>query len=129
MFLYEEMMETCAIMDRQTIPDGLGGFTYEWTQGATFRAAVVKNDTLDARVAEKQGVTEVYTVTVDKGVSLDYHDVFKRLRDGAIFRVTSNVRDSETPSRSTFQIGVVSAELWTLTGTEVVKNDEHSTDT
>lgn len=115
MKLYEEMMDTCAMMDRRTVPDGLGGFDYEWTQGAEFRAAVVKNNTLDARVAEKQGVTELYTVTVDKGVTLEFHDVFKRLRDNAIFRVTSNIHDSETPQRATFQIGQVTAERWELT--------------
>lgn len=121
--LYQEIMDNCAMMDRRTVSDGLGGFTYEWTQGAEFAAAVVKNNTLDARLAEKQGVTEVYTVTVDKGLTLEFHDVFKRLRDGAIFRVTSNITDSETPPRATFQIGQVSAERWTLTGTEVPKND------
>jgi len=128
MRLYEEMMDSCAMMDRRTVADGLGGFNYQWVQGATFRAAIVKNNTLDARVAEKQGVTEVFTITVDKGVSLEFHDVFKRLRDSAIFRVTSNISDSETPSRSTFQIGQVSAEKWSLTG-EVVPNDEHGVST
>ena len=115
MRLYEEAMETCAMQDRRTVADGLGGFTYEWTNGAEFSAAIVKNNTLDARIAEKQGVTELYTVTVGKGVSLEYHDVFKRLRDGAIFRVTSNITDSETPARATFQIGQVTAERWELT--------------
>lgn len=115
MSLYEEMMESCAMMDRSTVSDGVGGFTYEWTQGATFRAAIIKNSTLAAVVAEKQGVTEVYTVTVDKGVALEFHDVIKRLSDGATFRVTSNIHESETPQRATFQIGQVTAERWVLT--------------
>ena len=128
MRLYEEQMESCAMMDRQTIPDGMGGFTYQWTQGATFKAAIVKNNTLDAKLAEKQGVTEAFTITVDKGLALEFHDVFKRLRDGAIFRVTSNIVDSETPARASFQFGQVSAEKWELTG-EVVQNDEHGAST
>ena len=115
MSLIDEMMEACAMMDRQTVSDGMGGFSYQWVQGATFNAAVVKNNTLEARIAEKQGVTELYTVTVGKGLNLDYHDVFKRLSDGAVFRVTSNITDSETPARATFQIGQVNAERWELT--------------
>lgn len=103
------------MMDRRTVPDGLGGFTYQWTQGAVFEAAIVKNTTLEARIAEKQGVTELYTVTVHKGLTLEYHDVFKRLSDNAIFRVTANTHDSETPKRATFQIGQVTAERWELT--------------
>lgn len=114
MSLIDVMMEDCVMLDKRTVPDGLGGFTYEWTEGATFRAAVVKNSTLAARVAEKQGVTEVYTITVDKGLPLQYHDVFRRAADGTTYRVTSNIKDSETPSVATFQIGQVTAERWEL---------------
>lgn len=102
------------MLDKRTVPDGLGGFTHEWQEGARFQAAVVKNNSLEARVAEKQGVTEIYTVTVNKGLSLQYHDVFRRVNDGAVFRVTSNVKDSETPSVASFQIGQVNAEKWEL---------------
>lgn len=115
MKLYETMMDECVMMDRATVADGMGGFSYQWTAGASFRAAVVKNNSLDAKIAEKQGVTELYTVTVDKGVTLQYHDVFKRTKDNATFRVTSNITDSETPQVATFQIGQVSAERWELT--------------
>ena len=72
------------------------------------------NSTMQARTAEKQGVTEVYTITVDKGTPLEYHDVLRRDSDGAIFRVTSNITDSQTPARASFQIGQVSAERWVL---------------
>jgi hypothetical protein len=82
--------------------------------GAQFDAAVTKDSSMQARMAEKQGVTEVYTVTVNKGMPLDFHDVFRRESDGAIFRVTSNITDSETPARASFQIGQVTAEKWVL---------------
>ncbi len=114
MSLIDVMMEDCVMLDKRTVPDGLGGFTHEWKEGAPFRAAVIKDSSLAARVAEKQGVTELYTVTVDKGLDLQYHDVFRRLSDGYTFRITSNITDSETPSVATFQIGQVSAERWEL---------------
>ena len=114
MSLIDVMMEECVMVDRRTVPDGIGGFNYEWVDGAQFRAAVIKNNSLEARVAEKQGVTELHTVTVDKGLVLQYHDVFRRLSDGLTFRVTSHIRDSETPSVATFQIGQVTAERWEL---------------
>ena len=115
MSLIDSMMEDCVMIDRQTVSDGLGGFTHIWVDGAKFSAAIVKNNSMEARVAEKQGVTELYTVTVARGVTLQYHDVFKRVEDNAIFRVTSNIRDSETPDVATFQIGQVTAERWELT--------------
>ena len=50
-----------------------------------------------------------------KGQTLQFHDVFRRLSDGYVFRVTDNIQDSETPARATFQIGQVHAERWDLT--------------
>lgn len=114
MSLIDEYMTQCVLLDKRSIPDGLGGFSYEWTPGAVFTAAIVKDTSTAARLAEKQGVTELYTVTVYKGASLDFHDVFRRVSDGAVFRVTSNVTDSETPDRASFQIGQVAAERWVI---------------
>lgn len=114
MRLFEEGMEKCVLMDRRTISDGMGGYSQVWTEGAEFDAAVVKDNTLNARVAEKEGVTELYTVTVYKTVPLQFHDVFKRISNGDIFRVTSNITDSQTPNRASFQIGQVIAEKWVL---------------
>ena len=115
MSLIDVMMEECRIMDKISVPDGYGGFRYVWTEGALFNAAIVKDSSMQARIAEKEGVSEVYTITVPKGVVLDYHDVFKRMQDLSTFRVTSNITDSETPSVASFQIGQVTAERWDLT--------------
>lgn len=112
--LIEEFKVDCVMMDKTSVSDGIGGFTHVWKEGAEFRAAITKDNTTEGRVAEKEGVTEVYTVTVDKTVRLEYHDVFKRVSDGAIFRVTSNITDSETPKVATFSFGQVSAERWVL---------------
>lgn len=112
--LFEDVFEECTLIDRRTVSDGMGGYTKEWVDGAKFSAAVNKNSSLEARVAEKQGVTDVYTVTVYKGVELEYHDVFRRKSDGLTYRVTSNSKDNETPPRATFQIAQVTAERWDL---------------
>ena len=78
-------------------------------------AAAVQDNTLAARVAEKQGVTEVYTVTTPTGVGLEFHDVFRRDSDGATFRATSNAIDSRPPEAATFAFEQVNAERWELT--------------
>jgi head-tail adaptor len=114
MSLITEAMTECTMLDKRTVPDGQGSYTQEWVDGAQFSAAIVKDSSMQARMAEKQGVSEVYTVTVNKGTPLDYHDVFRRDSDGSIFRVTSNITDSETPQRASFQIGQVTAEKWVL---------------
>lgn len=114
MSLIDVMMTDCHMMDKLSKPDGLGGFTTGWTEGAPFKASITKTNTTEAKIAEKQGVTELYTVTVQKGLPLEYHDVFKRDSDGLTFRVTSNINDSETPKTASFQIGQVSAERWDI---------------
>lgn len=114
MMLYETMMVDCIMMDKLSVPDGMGGFNPSWTEGAPFRAAIVKLDTSNVKIAEKQGMSEMFKVTVKRGIQLDFHDVFKRVEDGAIFRVTSRTKDSESPKVASFQMGQVDAERWEL---------------
>lgn len=114
MSLIDTMKTPCTMIDKRTVPDGQGGTVPAWVDGAEFEAAIVKDSSMQARIAEKQGVTEVYTVTTGKNVQLDYHDVFRRESDGAIFRVTSNITDSKTPSVAAFSFGQVTAEKWVL---------------
>lgn len=114
MSLLNDYMETCQILEKTRVPDGAGGFYTTWADGAEFNAAVVCDTSMQARAAEKEGVTSVYTVTTDKNAKLEYHDVFKRLEDGKIFRVTSDGDDVQTPTRATFQFSQVTAEEWEL---------------
>lgn len=115
MSLIDDFKAPCVLMERKRIPDGEGGWGgEEWTEGAEFSAAIVCDQSMQARVAEKEGVTSVYTVTTNKKAMLKYPDVFKRLEDGKIFRVTSDGDDVQTPERATFQFSQVTAEEWSL---------------
>lgn len=115
MSLLDASMEDVVMMEKKRTPDGEGGFITEWTDGAGFRAAVTFDTSITARTAEKQGVTSLYTVTTAKNARLEYHDVFRRLSDGKIFRVTSDGDDKVTPKSSSFQFSQVTAEEWILT--------------
>lgn len=117
MTLVDEMMEPCVMLDRQTASNGMGGYTQTYTDGAMFEAAILKDSTTNARIAEKNGFTESYTVYVYKGsIALDFHDVFRRERDGLVFRVTGNANDSRPPASATdpMQLATVPAERWVL---------------
>lgn len=114
MSLLSEAMENCIIMDKQTTPDGYGGVITTWVEGATFEAAIVMDNSIEARIAEQQGVTAIYTVTTSKTINLQYHDVFKRERDNKIFRVTSDGDDKHTPNSAGLNMRQVSAEEWIL---------------
>lgn len=114
-FLLEAMKDECVMMDKTTVSDGLGGFQPTWVEGAHFYAIIRKDSAPEQIVAQQQGVNEMFTVIVEKSVPLEYHDVFKRISDGSIFRLTSNTKDAAAPGVSTIPIAKATAERWALT--------------
>jgi hypothetical protein len=69
---------------------------------------------MNAREAEAAGVKSLYTVTTEKGLIMQFHDVFRRERDGKIFRVTSDGDDKYTPDSANLNIRQVTAEEWSV---------------
>ena len=110
MSLLDENMENCIRMNKVTVDDGYGGETTQWVDGATFKAAIVFDTSIESRIAQAQGVTSRYTVTISRDRMLEYHDVFRRLSDGKIFRVTSDGDDKYTPRSATLDMRQVTAE-------------------
>lgn len=115
MSLLDAAMERCVLMEKDRKPDGEGGFTEGWNAGAEFMAAITYDASLAASVAAAQGVKNRYTVTTRKNVVLDYNDVFKRVRDGKIFRVKTDGEDNKTPESASLNMRQVTAEEWALT--------------
>ena len=103
----------CVFLDRTTTPDGRGGIIYDYTEGAEFDAAIYLENSLNEQIAEKQGVTGIYQVTVRRNVRLEFHTLFRRLSDGKTFRVTSK-DESKTPASSSLDMRVVKAEEYEL---------------
>lgn len=114
MSLLSDSMDECMMLDKVTSSDGYGGTKISYVGGATFFAAVTFDTSIEARVADKQGVTSRYTVTTARGITLEYHDVFRRLRDGKIFRVTSDGDDKYTPKSATLDMRQVTAEEFSI---------------
>ena len=116
MSLLSDAMEDCILLDKVTSSDGYGGYETTYKDGATFKAAIVLDTSMQARVAEQQGVKALYTITTEKAMNLQYHDVFRRKRDNKIFRVTSDGDDKRTPASATLNMRQVSGEEWVLNG-------------
>lgn len=114
MSLLSEAMTGCVLLNKVRTPDGEGGFITEWTDGAEFQAAITFDSSMQARIGEQAGVTSLYTVTTQKNVTLEYHDVFRRKTDGKIFRVTSDGDDKFTPASASLNMRQVTAEEWNL---------------
>ena len=111
--LFEKMMTPCHLMDKTTVTGPTGVETI-WKEGAPIKAAIVKDKSMQARTAEKEGVTAVYTITAPPSVVFDFHDVIKRDSDGQTFRITTQSQDSKTPEVASFQFTQVNAERWDI---------------
>lgn len=107
-------MENCVILNKQTTDDGYGGYRATYTDGANFNAAIRFDTSIEARTAEQAGVKSLYTVITQKNLILQYHDIFRRVQDGKIFRVTSDGDDKATPNSASLNMREVTAEEWSL---------------
>ena len=106
------------IYDLTTQNDGYGGYMSTYTPGATFDAVLVLDDSIQAQVAEKQGVTGVYTLTFDNALRLPWHTVFRKISGdglvGTFFRVTSK-DDKVPPKGATLKFRNVNVEEYVPT--------------
>lgn len=114
MSLLSEAMGEFVRVEKANVPDGYGGYSVDWQEGAAFQAAATYDTSTEARVAAVQGVTSLYTIVTPKAVELSYHDVVKRKADGKVFRVTSDSKDKKTPKSAGLDMRVVTAEAYTL---------------
>lgn len=115
MSLLIDAMEPFVLMDKTSAKDEYGSIIRRWQDGAEFQAAAVKDTSIEARVGAVQGVTSLYTITTPRSVHLEYHDVFRRLSDGKIFRSTSDGDDVQTPYSTALDMRQVTAEEFQLT--------------
>lgn len=116
MSLLDEAYEDFVMMDKTSVKDEYGSIKKVWTEGAHFEAAATSETSVEARVGVVQGLTSIYTIITPRSITLEYHDVCKRVSDGKIFRVTSDGDDKKTPQSASLDMRLVSAEEWKLTG-------------
>lgn len=115
MSLFDTQTEKFCYMNVAKEPDGEGGIITVWKDGAEFQANARLDNSTQAKIAENMGVTSLYTVTTNKEIILEFHEVIKRISDGEIFRITSDGKDNKTPDSATLDMRQVSAEKWRLT--------------
>lgn len=113
--LIDSMMVPCVFMEKKQTPDGSGGNRTTWEDGEQFKAALIRDTSTEARIAEAAGTVEMYTVTVSRSVHLEYHAVIKRLSDGKTFRITSDNAENKAPVCTALDIAQSTAEAWRLT--------------
>ena len=113
--LIDCMMVPCVFMEQKKAPDGSGGNNTTWETGEQFDAAIIRDTSTEARIAEAAGTVEMYTITTSRSVHLKYHAIIKRLSDGKTFRITSDNGEKKTPVCTALDMAISTAEAWRLT--------------
>lgn len=97
MSLLDDFARKCVLLEKSRVSDGEGGWDVQWSDGADFLNYQAIDTSMEARRAEKEGVTSVYTGLVDKNVPIEYGDYFRDADSGLTYRVTSNPEEKQGP--------------------------------
>lgn len=110
MSLLTDFGKPCVILEKTRLPDGDGGYITDWQDGAEFMNYQALDASMEARRAEKEGVTSVYSALVDLSVPIEYGDYYRDKETGLTYRVTSNPEEKKAPASASFRLKYFTAE-------------------
>jgi len=112
--MLSDYMEIFVFIEKHSVSDGGGGFVEDWVEGSEFKAGITRDSSTQGKIAEQQGVKDLYTVVAMVNTPLKYNDIIKRKSDNEYFRITTSDKDNSTPSRARIQNKQFSAERYDL---------------
>lgn len=114
MSLLDDFATPCVLMEKKRQPDGAGGYLTLWYEGEEFINYQSLDTSLEARLAEQQGVKSLYSALVQADFPIEYGDAFRDKSTGTTYRVTSNPQEKIAPKSSSFALKYFTAERWEL---------------
>lgn len=112
--IMKDYQEQLVMLDRTTVPDGYGGFTVEWVEGAEFTAVMIQPQSGTADIAKAITQTKQYKIVTGTNITLHKDDYFRRVKDGKNFKILSDNTDRLAPDDSELQMRATTAEEVTL---------------
>lgn len=110
MSLLNDSYEICMLPHSDIVDDPDGGYRIEEFEGRQFRASIALTSSSESEKGGKDDAVNLYSVTTDRSVVLNYNDVFCRKSDGKRFRVISDAKS--TPKSAVLNMRQVTAEEW-----------------
>ena len=107
----EDYFESFIMANRNKRADGMGGEEWTWMEGSEFQAGISTNNTSEAQIAYQAGSRTIFRIVTRKDVILEQKNMIKRVKDGRLYRITSNAWDMETPDAAEVQFWQVNAEV------------------
>lgn len=120
MSLLDEAFTPFVLLEKTRQENPYGGWDTVWRDGVTFDAAITYRNGVQAKIAEKQGVTDLFTVTTQKTISLAFGDTIRRESDGLLLRITTNGAENRTPATAGLNMRQVDAEKWKIPDTDMI---------
>lgn len=114
MSLLDDFARKCVLLEKTCISDSESGCITTWRDGAEFINHQDLDMSTEARIAEQNGLTSVYSALVDKSVPIERNDVFRDVKSGKTYRVTSDPADKEAPKSASIQVKFFTAEAYPL---------------
>lgn len=111
--LLDENKETFVLLNRTATTDGYGSFVFSWSDGPSFGGVLLDNQSLNARIAGVQTGQTFGTLKTHRSVELEFHDAFRRVKDGTVYRV-SQKDSNQTPPSSEMDIRQYPIEAWEI---------------
>lgn len=104
--LLADYEETVCFMDKktETVPDGYGGISGVrdiYVEGAEFIAAVTKDNSQSAQIAQAETEIKRYRITTKGEIALRQGDYIKRKASGDIYKILHDNFDKLAPEGST----------------------------
>lgn len=93
--------------------DGYGGQAYRVVEGLHFNAVLILGNSIQAEIAQKQGVTGIYTLAYPKSLDIPARTVIRRIKDGKYLR-TIELDGNPMPDESSIEVKVTRAEDYIL---------------
>ncbi len=110
MSLLDDFESEYVMLEKKRVPDGEGGWYTTWEDGAAFNNYRAHDSSLQARIAEQDGMRSTYTFLVNKNVPIEFHDYFFERSTSDTYYVTSDPQDHIAPRSSTFELKYFTAE-------------------
>lgn len=107
----EDFFENFFTQDYEGVSDGMGGLKKDYFDRDPFQAAIHTVSTTQAELAYRSGTKTIYRITHTSALELHAGDVVRRVRDGKLYRITSDSSDNRTPDVAQERYAYVTAEV------------------
>lgn len=114
----KDVGEEYVVLNIVLVSDGIGGQKYSIIEGLKFNGIAILNTSIEGQIAQKQGVTGLYTFAYPKNLNIPPKTILRRVKDGKVFR-TVDLDGNATPGISSLDIKVTRLEDYTLPANDV----------